>query len=239
MNLFIITGHSRGLGRALAECVHAHGHRVVGLSRTLVADPRWQSVEADLAQPEAAAGVLAEVLQQQDWTGIDQVVLINNAGSVQPIAPIQRLDLAKTAASIQINLVSPMLLTSTLLRFAQAAGLPCRVLNISSGAAHAAYPGWGTYCAGKAGLDHFVRVAGVEGLPDFRMASVAPGVVDTGMQDEIRHASVADFPMLDRFVALHDQGQLSAPAAVAEKLVAYVLSDAMKHGEVTDVRQWS
>ncbi|WP_018150556.1 SDR family NAD(P)-dependent oxidoreductase [Leeia oryzae] len=238
MNLFFITGHSRGLGLALAEYVQARGDRVIGLSRTPVADPRWQSVVVDLAQPESAASLLADLLHQLDWSGIDQVVLINNAGSVQPIAPIQRMDLAKTAAAIQINLVSPMLLTSTLLQCVQAAGLPCRVLNISSGAAHSAYPGWGAYCAGKAGLDHFVRVAGVEGLPGFRMASVAPGVLDTGMQDEIRHASEEDFPLLDRFVALHDQGLLSAPAQVAVKLVDYVLSDSMQHGDVTDVRQW-
>src|SRR5690606_6035204 len=116
-------------------------------------------------------------------------------------APIQ--------TALQLNVASPMLLSSAFLQATNGLDADRRILNISSGAGRNPMPGWGVYCATKAALDHYTQVLHAENH-DVRVASMAPGVIDTSMQTSIRQADSTDFPQLERFVALHDEGLLSS-----------------------------
>jgi NAD(P)-dependent dehydrogenase (short-subunit alcohol dehydrogenase family) len=111
--------------------------------------------------------------------------------------------------------------------------VPATVLFLSSGAAHGVIGGWAVYGATKRGGEAFfealaeqVRAAG-RGAP-VRVASVNPGVMDTGMQASIRDSAAGSgyFPEADRFLRLHRAGDLADPATVARHLVSAHLSPA-------------
>jgi benzil reductase ((S)-benzoin forming) len=143
-----------------------------------------------------------------------------------------------------VGLEAPMQLCAAFLRQTQAwvdagwAG-PRRVLNISSGLGRRAMASQAPYCAAKAGLDHFSRCVALEQalLPHgARIVSLAPGVIDTDMQVQLRGADPAGFPDRARFVDLQRQGLLSAPAETAQQVLAYLARPDFGHPPVADVR---
>ncbi len=111
------------------------------------------------------------------------------------------------------------------------------LVMISSGAASTAYAGWSAYCAGKAALDQWVRAVGEEQRHrgNVRVAAIAPGVVATAMQEQIRTTSRDDFPAVARFRELHDEDELADPAKVAEKFWR-VVEAGLSPGSVIDLR---
>jgi benzil reductase ((S)-benzoin forming) len=115
-------------------------------------------------------------------------------------------------------------------------GRQTRVLHISSGAGSAAYPGWSVYGATKAALDHHARAAALDGAPGLRVCSLAPGVIDTAMQAQIRSTPAERFPMRQRFVDLKASGSLSAPQDCARQVIGYLLADGFGSKPVDDVR---
>ncbi|QGZ37797.1 NAD(P)-dependent dehydrogenase (short-subunit alcohol dehydrogenase family) [Pseudoduganella flava] len=233
----IVTGHSRGLGAGIARALLAGGAEVMGLARHAGdAQPGLRQVALDLADATALqawldGGELAAFLG-----GAQQALLINNAGVVQPVGAPGRLGGAQLAQAVAVNVSAVLVLTDA---FVAATGT-CpdrRVLHVSSGAARAPYAGWSTYCATKAALDMHARATVLDGVPGLAIASVAPGVIDTGMQAQIRAMSARDFPSIERFVALQRDGALDDPFAAGARLVAYALSGAFGREPVTDLRQ--
>ena len=113
-----------------------------------------------------------------------------------------------------------------------------KIVHISSGAGRNAYPGWSVYGAGKAALDHHARCVAAEQLSGVRIASIAPGVIDTGMQAQIRATDTADFPMLARFQDLKTQGGLSGAEEIAAHIAAMIADRNFGKVMVQDVRDW-
>ena len=102
---------------------------------------------------------------------------------------------------------------------------PKRIVNISSGAGRRAYEGWGVYCTTKAGLDHFSRVIALEQENvehQVDIVSIAPGIIDTGMQETIRTSKEEAFPLLDQFIDYKENGLLSSADQTAEKLISFL-----------------
>lgn len=237
----IVTGHNRGLGAALVDHLLARGVAVLGISRRRRADidgamrPGLQEVVLDLADTGALLAWLAGPALPEFLGDDGPALLINNAGLLQPIGPAGSVDNAALALALSANTVAPLLLANAFIG-ATTGGRERRILHVSSGAARQPYPGWSAYCAAKAALDHHARAVAQDALPMLRIASVAPGVVDTGMQAEIRACSSTQFPLRDRFVAMQDAGQLSPPETAAGQLVDYLLGDAFGAEPVTDIR---
>ena len=133
-----------------------------------------------------------------------------------------------------------MTLTGLFLRGTQDWSAQRKVLNISSGLGRRAMAGSAAYCAAKAGLDHFTRAVALEqaALPNgARLVSMAPGVVDTDMQQQLRGADPAAFPDQGRFQALWDQGQLVTPEATARQLLARLERPDFGSEPIGDVRE--
>jgi len=239
----ILTGHSRGLGAAIAAELLGRGIPVLALSRQgngeLAAAYPGLLGEAclDLAD-EHALRVWLEGRQLADFLSADHgpLLLINNAGVLGPMAALAAQDAGEIAAAVAINIGAPLLLSAALAR--RHAG-ELRILHLSSGAARHPYPGWSIYGASKAALDHHARCVAADGRAELRICALAPGVIDTDMQTHIRASAAADFPLKDKFVALHAEGRLNSPACAARALVDYLLGDAFGSQPVADLRELS
>ena len=241
-HLFIITGTTRGLGKALCEAAGNQPRTfVVSLSRAASSrEGNIQTISIDLTDTDAIGPLFSQIRIDPEQTGPRlQTVLINNAGVLDPIGPIGDCDDGELAAAIRVNLIAPMVLTRHFFRFARR--LPgCKwIVNITSGAARTPYPGWAAYGASKAGLDMATAVTALDVArvdPNFAAIAVAPGTIDTAMQTTIRQCDQDRFPMVDKFIRLKAEGGLDPPREVADRLIRSLLEDRFKNGGRYDLR---
>jgi benzil reductase ((S)-benzoin forming) len=221
MNHFFITGTSRGIGKAIAEQLLLDPQNfVTGLSRTsTIVHERYTHVEIDLSDLAKVSAFNFPVLEQAK-----KIALINNAGAIGKVHYAGKMDDDSVARVYNVNLVAPTFLTNSFLSSYSSNPAKQIIINVSSGAGKSAIDGWSVYCATKAGLDMFTKVVAEElKLSDKKnvfIFAVAPGVVDTAMQDEIRTAGVSDFSQVQRFIAYKKSDQLARPDFVAAKYLA-------------------
>ena len=235
--LAIITGHSAGLGQALAQHYLAAGWQVLGLSRRLwVSTPGLQQAALDLADSGALAAWLQSDVWRQALAEADEVLLLNNAGTVAPNALVGKQDADAIVRALALNFAAPLLLSNALLADAPVGCLKT-IVHISSGAGRHAYAGWGVYGATKAALDQHAAVLAAENHPNLRVGSIAPGVVDTDMQAAIRSSDVVVFPLRGRFDELHRQDLLQSPAATAAQMAAMIAAADFGQTVCRDVRE--
>jgi NAD(P)-dependent dehydrogenase (short-subunit alcohol dehydrogenase family) len=246
--LFILTGASRGLGAAIARALLAADVHLLTLSRhpdvTLADDAqaRGAALEQwalDLAHDVGSAARLEAWLHNQDPAQFASATLINNAGLLGRVGPIDASDAESLVAVLRVGLEAPLLLASAFLRATRDWALDKRVLNVSSGAGRRPIAGWAAYCTAKAGLDHFTRVIALDEplRPNpARVASLAPGVIDTDMQGELRASDPGGFPDKPMFEQLKATGQLATPEAAARRVLAYLARADFGAEPVADAR---
>ena len=235
----IISGHSAGLGLALAEYYLNRKCPVLGLSRRGVdgwPSEKLQQHSIDLSDGEALSAWLSDGLLAQFVQDVDEIVLINNAGVVAPNAVVGAQDTAAVIRAVSLNVGAPLSLSNAAIAAKPEAAL-LKIVHISSGAGRKAYPGWSVYGATKAALDHHALCVAAEAHQGVKIISVAPGVVDTDMQAEIRAAAPAQFPILERFTALKEQGGLSRAADTAAMIAAMVAAADFGRQTLRDVRE--
>jgi len=231
----VVTGHSRGLGAAVAAELVARGIPVLGLARghAEIGEGMEQAV-VDFGDGAALAIWLGGHTLSSFLAGADTVLLVNNAGIVSPVGPLAEQDPVAALRAATINLAAPLALSAAFVR--AAAQAERRILHVSSGAGRSAYPGWSVYCATKAALDHHARAVALDGDPHVRCVSLAPGVIDTDMQAEIRDTPDSKFPLKQRFVDMKESGVLVTPGACAVALVDYLLAKRFGEEPVDDLR---
>lgn len=247
--LFILTGASRGMGRAMAQQLLQRGEiTLLAISRgadaeleALAADAgsllvQWQ---LDLAEPLPAAQRVNDWLGSLHAPAFQSATLINNAGTVGRPAPLAQAELADLSQALRVGLEAPLLLTSAFLRATRSWSAPRRVLNISSGLGRNAMGSQAPYCAAKAGMDHLSRAVALEeaGEGGARIVSLAPGVIDTDMQIALRGADAGLFPDRGRFEKLKQDGLLDSPESAAAKVLAWLDRPDFGAQPVGDVRQ--
>ncbi len=247
-SLYILTGASRGMGLAMAEQLLQKGNALLCLSRH--ANPALSALAAqsgaqltqwtqDLADGQAASERLTTWLHSQNPADFASVSLINNAGVIPPILPIGQSRPADLAQALRVGLEAPMQLCAAFLGATAAWTLPRKVLNISSGLGRYAMASQAGYCAAKAGMDHFTRCMALDEAlqPNgAKVCSLAPGVIDTDMQVQMRGAAGEAFPDKAKFLQLKAQGQLSSPAQAAAQVLAFLARPDFGREVVADVR---
>jgi benzil reductase ((S)-benzoin forming) len=249
-HLTILTGASRGMGRAMAQQLVLEGHTLLGLSRqpdealSAAAPDRVSQWAVDLADPAPVAARLRQWLAAIDPHTVASATLINNAGLIPTIAPLEDCPPDEIALALRVGLEAPMLLSGAFLA-ATAAWVtqgwhgPRKVLNISSGLGRRAMASQAPYCAAKAGLDHFSRCCALDQAQQAhgaRVVSLAPGVIATDMQVQLRQGDPSRFPDRDRFVSLHQSGLLSTPQHAAQSVLAFLARPDFGDEPVADVR---
>lgn len=251
-HLTILTGASRGMGAAIADqllqpdrlllCV-SRGVNAPLAARASAAGTQLEQWTFDLSRPEPAAARLEAWLQAFDSEVFDSATLINNAAALTRTGPLEASDAAELSLALRVGLEAPLLLSAAFLRCtsgwrARRRG-ECKLLNISSGLGRHAMASQASYCAVKAGLDHFSRCVALEQSSQSypaRIVSLAPGVIDTDMQTQLRAGDPASFPDHARFVQLKTSGQLDSPATAAAKVLAYLQRPDFGDIPVADVR---
>ncbi|WP_169091078.1 (S)-benzoin forming benzil reductase [Paenibacillus sp. PL91] len=238
MKAYIITGTSRGIGEALAEQLLMSENSVYCISR---------SVNDKLEELGATRGAKLSyyTYDLNELTGIDHLMkkivgsikleedleaiyLINNAGMLSPVMPIEQCDTELIIQNVTINLLAPMILTSRFIEMTKELAVDKRVMNVSSGSAKFLLPAQSCYSTAKAGIDSFSKSVHLEqqhALNSVKIASVYPGMIDTHMQAEIRSTSKENFPYVDQFIKMAQDGLLQTPENTATKLLELLLSE--------------
>jgi NAD(P)-dependent dehydrogenase (short-subunit alcohol dehydrogenase family) len=217
----LVTGGSRGLGRALGQALAAAGARVILVARH--AEPLAEAVAAIRAAGGEAHAVVADVAGKETSAAIAGQaaalvgpidILVNNAGTLGPV-PLQLLldtDCEDLDRALAVNVVGPFRLTKALAgpMVLRGRGL---VINVSSDAACQPYERWGAYGASKAALEQLGRIWAAElAGTGVRVLTVDPGEMNTRMHAEA--------------VPEADPASLTDPAVAAARIVSLVLGAA-------------
>ncbi|MBD2714766.1 SDR family NAD(P)-dependent oxidoreductase [Microvirga sp. STR05] len=239
MHYYIITGASRGLGKALAEgLLRQPGTSVLGVSRhATIEHERYQHQPLDLSDMLAVQNNLFKVFPARPDAA--SLTLINNAGVLGEIGYVGALPNEHFEFVFDVNVIAPAMLMNTFLSaYGSQSDIPRTILNISSGAAQRPIDGWAAYCASKAALNALSATAQKEQElrgSGIRIRSLAPGVLDTGMQEHIRSANPEDFSDAQRFANLKQEGHLVEPDQAAERIISWLQKPAAA-GEQTVLR---
>ena len=113
------------------------------------------------------------------------------------------------------------------------------MLNISSGAGRATIDGWNVYCSTKAGIDMFSQVLKEEAQIDgtgIKILSLAPGIIDTDMQVQIREANKNEFSNIENFIEYKKNGDLSNPKTTAKQVLRFIEEEELLTNVICSVR---
>jgi NAD(P)-dependent dehydrogenase (short-subunit alcohol dehydrogenase family) len=221
----VITGASRGLGAGLAARFVDAGLRLGLAARTEPAPP-------PLPAGADADAVLTAALDVVDPDALDRFcdrvaarfgaidLWVNNAGVLDPIAPLRDADPAAVRLNVEVNVLGVAHGSATYARHVRGRPGGGVLINITSGAATNPYAGWAAYGASKAAVDQLTRVVAVEEAgAGLRALAVSPGLVDTAMQATIRATPAERFPAVERFRDRARAGAFNSPAWVADHVL--------------------
>ena len=237
MNIVYITGSSRGIGKALVEkFLEMDNYFVYGLSRSnTIEHNKFKHIKIDLADINQVHNFSFD-----NHKNANQIILINNSGIIGPVSPVGRQNSSSIVDAFNINTIAPAILTNKFIAAFENNEAQKTIINTSSGAGRHTIKSWSTYCGTKAALDMISMVIADEQKNNpnpIRIYSVAPGIIDSTMQDEIRMQNKEDFPDLEKFIDYKRNNLLSSPEEVAEKYL-YILNNPEMFSEpIIDVRE--
>jgi benzil reductase ((S)-benzoin forming) len=233
----IVTGTTAGLGHAVARQLLSRRWSVIGIARrpSPISHERYHHIACDLATvavDEAdLARQLAAVRQSLDGR---RVGLVNNAAAPEGLMPLRRLDPRLVARVYAVNVIAPIWLMGYVER-ASPPNAELRIVNVSSGAAAAGFPGLAAYGSSKAALrlagmslarEWDATPAGSTARRNAAILSYEPGVVDTDMQRYARSRSPDEFPWVQMFLDFAARGVAVPPDRPAADIVAFLESSA-------------
>lgn len=216
----IVTGASRGIGRAVAERLLAEGRRVAAVARdrraldALVASSggRAIAIEADLASPDALRGVLPAAIEA--FGEVDALVACAGVARHRPLAAV---DEALFDEHFALNVRAPLLLSRDLARHLDERDAEGAIVHLASTLALQGVPHTSVYAATKGAIVALARTLAIELAPRVRVSCVAPGAVDT----EMIRAPRSEEALRD-LAALHPVGRIGRPEEIADA-VLYLL----------------
>ncbi|MCH2205304.1 MAG: SDR family NAD(P)-dependent oxidoreductase [Lentisphaerales bacterium] len=233
MKKVIITGASSGIGRGLAKKYLELGWMVFAVSRreSPIKHENFKNVQADLSDFTNVPGALFELLGKPEH--LDLVVL--NAGILGEIVDMADVDIASMKKTMDINLWSNKVILDWLFKHS---GVVEQVVAISSGAAVNGNRGWNGYSISKAALNMLVKLYAAEN-PSTHFCSLAPGLVDTAMQDYLcGQKETEKFPSLSKIQSSRGTKSMPTPEQVSEKL-CHVIAEvtSFQSGCFKDIRK--
>lgn len=236
MNYYFITGTSKGLGKAVTDqLLKDENNFVFGYSRNnVITHKNYYHKLVDLNNLEAVKKV-----QFPELTNPEKIVLLNNAGTVGDINHVGEINNDQIIACYNINLIAPAIFTNNFVSAYKNISNEKLIVNISSGAGKSAIDGWSAYCSAKAGIDMFSNVLAEEiniDSSNFKVLSLAPGIIDTGMQTQIRNAKQTGFSNINRFIEYKQNGDLASAEETATKVIRFLSEEELQEKTICSVR---
>lgn len=220
MKAIIISGVSRGLGKAFFDILKDKNYYLICISRSFVdyqneqaeLDNNIEIIKLDL---DSINDLILKLKHNVTLNkcNFDELIFINNAGVISPIGKVGIIDEKDIKKSMNINFVSPVLITNYLSAFCSKNQIRFKIINITTGAADKPFEGWSVYCSTKSATKMFLRV--IEKEKGAVIENIDPGVLNTGMQKEIRNATKSNFPLISYFQSLEKENKLEEPSQVA------------------------
>lgn len=238
MELTFITGGSSGIGAALQHRAEQEGEITATISRN--PDRGRFRYSVDLSDPGTWGDTVRWVDSIISDSEPERVTFYHCAATLDPIGFAGEVDLGAYSDNVILNSASPQVLGAGFVESMIGRPAPGVLVQISSGAATTAYPGWSSYCAAKAAVEHWTRTVGRELSErgrEIKVMAIAPGVVDTPMQDRIRTVDPERLPNVDRFHELKRNDELRDPDLVAERLWRLARDPGVDNGAVLDIRE--
>ncbi|MBN2794670.1 MAG: (S)-benzoin forming benzil reductase [Clostridia bacterium] len=250
MEIFIITGTTKGLGHALVKNLIHENHHIISLSRSKSEDLMALAESKgchlnyeimDLNDIDQVEKTMEAVFKSFEGTEIEEITLINNAGVVLPVGKIGKTEISMNINNLHVNLVAPVVTMSKFVEKTQNLKIKKRILNISSGAGKKPYEGWSSYCASKSGLNMYSLCLNLEQKKEkypVEVLSLAPFIMDTDMQNTLRNSKEEDFPLLEMFKDFKSEGKLLTPNQVAEIICKLIQGENWPEEVIADVRDY-
>ncbi len=239
MNIVIITGGSKGIGKALGQYYANNTYKVYSMSRTITDIQNVTQLSVDLTNTKKALSTFNMLLDEIKKQDISSITLINNAGRLGKISNLEKIPVEDIEKSIQLNITIPSILSKLFIQQLQRLTCKKQIINITSGAAISPYAGWSTYCSTKAALDMLtMTIATEQDTIEYpvKCIGIRPGVVDTNMQAQIRRTDKSDFQNLQKFIDLKTNNQLYSSEFVAESIFKIDTENTLKSGDIVDIR---
>ncbi|MGF2614232.1 (S)-benzoin forming benzil reductase [Rossellomorea vietnamensis] len=250
MTYAIITGASKGLGAAAAKQLLLEGLNVISVSRSEnealketaeKESAKYTHYSCDLSSPSEVKGVFTEIAGMVFQESGEDVYLINNAGMVDPIETAGNLDEEITEKHVNVNFLSPMIISNMFLNKAEALDARLVIANVSSGAGSRPVHGWSVYCSTKAAINMFTQTTALElenQQSRHKVFAFSPGIMDTDMQSTIRSSSKSAFNDIDTFKNYKEEGKLRDAETVAGALVNVLKSDEIENGKIYQINDF-
>ncbi len=220
MNIVIITGTSRGIGKAIFDLFSKkENYFVISIGRKKPKEGKFCHINMDLSS------ISNEVLQKFEeilFRNVEnllfeKVIFINNAATIAPIKKIHKIKFYEIVNNFNVNILSQILLIKKFIKCTYSIPNKKIIINLSSGAGNKPIFGWSLYCTSKAAINMFVQCVEQE-YKDFIVINYDPGVVDTDMQATIRLTNEKDFPLVKMFREYKVKNILRKPADVAQDI---------------------
>lgn len=222
MELFIITGTTKGLGHALMNKALENGHFVLSLSRKkVISHKNLIHLTMNLSKPTLVEKKLHHLDKLISFRKFNSVHLINNAAQIEPIGLIEDQNSKSIIEHLNCNLITPIILTKFFLHKFKQGNKQLNIINISSGAATLPLLDWSLYCSGKSGLRMFTECLDQDYKirEKIRFLDFSPGVMDTSMQTTIRNQHQKNFRKINDFKDLKTNNKLLSPELVANAII--------------------
>ena len=239
MKHYFITGTGRGIGKSIAETLLENENvRVTGISRTSsIKHKNYSHITTNLGDINDTESIFFPTIENAE-----EIVLINNSGVISEILRVGKLKNTSVVNDYNVNIVSPSILMNNFIKKYQNYTNKRTLLNVSSGAGKHSIDAWGVYCASKSALDMFSENIKLEQTfyseeNKIKVFSVAPGVIDTQMQDQIRNTSKEDFSNVEKFITLKENNELASPKETADLLLKIINNRDNYSNVVLDVRE--
>ena len=240
----IITGGNKGIGSGIVSAYKNNGYQVISIARTINQQDEYKEVKQivlDLSKTEGLEDAFSKILNTIDKDALEKIVFINNAGTLGTIGRLENNSACDIQNVIQLNTITPFLLTSVFLKETQDWLCSKKIINISSGAAAKPYYGWSLYCASKAAMDMMTKAVAVEQETIFnstKIIAIYPGVVDTNMQQQIRKSSPESFVDVQRFIDLKESNALVNIETIGHEIFEIDISENYSNGAILNVSDY-
>lgn len=222
MSVSIITGASAGIGNSIARHIldSSSSTKVLLTARSEAplkqisekyGEERVSYLIGDIADENLSSALVSKAIEK--FGAINSIIA--NAGVLEPVESVQNVTIKQWKKLFDVNYFSVVDLVSKAIPHLKKTN--GNVILVSSGASTKSTYGWAAYGASKAAINHFAICVAAE-VPEIKTVAVAPGVVDTKMQNDIRdiHGKSMTSEALQRFLDLKKNNQLLDPDYVAK-----------------------